>query len=293
MFSQKLTRASTADCSAQIDNIKQVLAGAQAVVVGAGAGLSASAGFAYSGARFRAFFADFEQRYDFHDMYSGGFYPFKTQEERWAYWSRFIACNRYDTEPREVYLQLKSLLEGKNYFVLTTNVDHQFQAAGFEKTRLFYTQGDYGLFQCAEPCRQETWDNEEAIREMVRRQSDMRIPTDLIPICPNCGKQATMNLRSDDRFVEDAGWLAAGRRYQDFLAQNQDSRILFMELGVGYNTPGIIKYTFWRMTARNPQAVYLCINNREAACPSEIAMQSVCINQDIGVLLEQLQHTVS
>ncbi len=272
-----------------IARLKQAIKAADAVVIGAGAGLSTSAGLTYSGERFERYFSDFADKYDFKDMYSGGFYPFSTPEEFWAYWSRYILINRYTDAPRSVYRDLLSLVKDKDYFVITTNVDHQFQKAGFDKKRLFYTQGDYGLFQCSEPCRQETFDNEDIIRQMAERQKDMRIPSELVPVCPHCGKPMTMNLRSDDRFAEDEGWHRAAQRYENFLRTRRNGRILFLELGVGYNTPVIIKYPFWRMTAQNEAATYACINYGEAVCPAEIESRSICINSDIGKVLEDLK----
>lgn len=273
----------------KIRKMKKALEEVEAVVIGAGAGLSTSAGFAYTGERFQAYFSDFEEKYGFHDMYSGGFYPYKTLEEYWAYWSRYIYLNRYMDPPRSVYEELLELVKDKDYFVLTTNVDHCFQKAGFEKERLFYTQGDYGLFQCSEPCCQETWDNEEIIGEMIRRQEHMKIPSDLVPYCPHCGKPLTMNLRADDTFVQDEGWYQASQRYSRFLNEHQNKKILFLELGVGYNTPVIIKYPFWQMTAKNPRAVYVCVNCGDAAAPREIAKQAICIDGDIGEVLKKLK----
>ncbi len=268
--------------------MKQAIADADAVVIGAGAGLSVSAGFAYSGERFRRHFSDFEEKYGFHDMYSGGFYPYSTPEEHWAYWSRYVYVNRYMDPPKPVYKMLRQLMENKAYFVITTNVDHCFQKSGFDKKRLFYTQGDYGLFQCSGPCRQETFDNENLIRRMVEHQRDMRIPSGLVPRCPYCGKPLVMNLRCDDKFVEDAGWHRAARQYENFLRASAGGRILFLELGVGYNTPSIIKYPFWRMTAAEPKAVYGCINLGGAAVPEAIKARSISINSDIGSILEAL-----
>ena len=288
MFSRKSTNPSTPGFSAELERLKNALDQADAVIIGAGAGLSTSAGFAYSGARFNQYFSDFAAKYGFSDMYTGGFFPYPTQEEFWAYWSRYILVNRYMDAPKPVYENLLKLVRGKDYFAITTNVDHCFQKAGFDKKRLFYTQGDYGLFQCSEPCCQETWDNETVIREMVDRQKDMRVPTELIPICPRCGKPLTMNLRSDDKFVEDEGWHAAAERYENFLRTRKGQKILFLELGVGYNTPVIIKYPFWRMTAKNPNAVYACINRGEALGPKEIAAQSIYMNCDIAQALEAL-----
>lgn len=279
---------STKDCWEQLVRLRDELNSADAVVIGAGAGLSASAGFVYSGERFREYFSDFEEKYGFHDMYSGGFYPYETPEEHWAYWSRYILINRYMDAPKPVYGTLFELVKDKDYFVLTTNVDHCFQKAGFDKKRLFYTQGDYGLFQCGEPCRGETFENEVLIRQMVKEQADMRVPSELLPKCPYCGKPMTMNLRSDDRFVEDEGWRRAEAGYKSFLREKAGRHILFLELGVGYNTPVIIKYPFWQMTAKNPNAVYACVNYSEAACPEEIANRSVCIAGDIGETLSNL-----
>ena len=282
MFSKILTGASTHGCSAQIERLKTALRECDAVVIGAGAGLSTSAGFDYTGERFEKYFSDFAGKYGIRDMYSGGFYPFPAKEEFWAYWSRYIFINRYMDAPKPVYENLLKLVQGKEYFVITTNVDHCFQKAGFDKKRLFYTQGDYGLFQCSEPCCDETFDNEAAIREMVDRQRNMRIPSELIPRCPHCGRPMTLNLRSDDSFVEDEGWHRAAERYENFLRTRAGQRILFLELGVGYNTPVIIKYPFWRMTAENPAAVYACINKGQAICPNEIENRSLCIDADIG-----------
>lgn len=258
------------------------------MVIGAGAGLSTSAGFTYDGERFEQNFSDFAGKYGFSDMYSGGFYPYPTREEYWAYWSRYIFLNRYQDAPKPVYDDLLKLVADKDYFVITTNVDHCFQKAGFDKKRLFYTQGDYGLFQCSGPCCQETFDNETAIREMVRRQEDMKVPTELLPVCPHCGRPLTMNLRADDSFVEDEGWHRAAERYENFLRTRAGGKILFLELGVGYNTPVIIKYPFWRMTAKNPNAIYACINRGQAVCPEEIEKQSICIDADIGSVLQTL-----
>ena len=272
----------------EIEKIKLVLENSDALVIGAGAGLSTSAGFTYSGPRFQKYFADFEKKYGFHDMYSGGFYPYKTLEENWAYWSRYIMINRYMDTPVPVYEDLFKLAKDKNYFVITTNVDHCFQKAGFDKSRLFYTQGYYGLFQCSEPCHKKTYDNEEQIRAMYESQQDMKIPTELLPKCPACGKPMSMNLRADDTFVEDEGWNKAAGCYEDFLNKNKDDRIVFLELGVGGNTPGIIKYPFWNMTYSNPKAKYICINKGEAEVSGEIEKQSICVNSDIWEFLQSL-----
>ena len=290
MFLREPVTLFTGDYSGQAARLKKEIETADTVVIGAGAGLSTAAGFVYTGERFHSLFGDFEKKYGFHDMYSGGFFFFLTLEEHWAYWSRYIYFNRYADPPKSTYADLLKIIKDKDYFVITTNVDHCFQKAGFDKKRLFYTQGDYGLFQCSEPCCQETFENEDAVRRMMAEQKDMRIPPELVPMCPHCGKPLTMNLRSDDKFVEDAGWHQAAARYENFLRTRISGQILFLELGVGYNTPGIIKYPFWQMTYQNPRAVYACVNCWEAACPKEIATRSICIDSDIREVLERIRN---
>ncbi len=289
MFSRIWTRKSTETFSEQIERLKVVLDGANAVVIGAGAGLSASAGLTYDGERFEQNFGDFAKKYGIRDMYSGGFYPFPTPEEYWAWWSRHIMVNRYEDAPKPVYRDLLALVADKDYFVLTTNADHCFQKAGFDKKRLFYTQGDYGLFQCTQPCHQATYDNEETVHRMVAEQKDMKVPAELIPRCPKCGRPQTPNLRCDDTFVQDEGWYAARERYQDFLHCHRGEKVVYLELGVGRNTPAIIKYPFWQMTAKDPKAVYACINLGEAYCPREIADQSICIDENIAEIVWALR----
>lgn len=288
MFSKIWTTKFTESYSDNIKRLKQEIESADAVMIGAGAGLSASAGYTYYGERFKRHFSDFERKYGITDMYSGGFYPFETLEEYWAWWSRQIYYNRYDQPKNDVYDKLFKLVQNKDYFVLTTNVDHLFQTNGFDKNRLFYTQGDYGLWQCSKPCHQKTYDNEETVRKMIAQQQDMKIPSELVPYCPVCGAPMTMNLRCDNSFVQDDGWYAANSRYEDFLCKYQDKHILYLELGVGGNTPAIIKYPFWRMTAQNKNAVYACINLGEVVCPKEIENQSICIDGDIRKVLENL-----
>jgi NAD-dependent SIR2 family protein deacetylase len=268
--------------------LKNAIEKADAILIGAGAGLSASAGFDYAGERFQKNFADFAEKYGIRDMYSGGFYPYPDSETMWAWWSRQIWLNRYQCPAGEPYTLLLQLVWQKNYFVLTTNVDHQFQLAGFDKERLFYTQGDYGLFQCSVPCHNKTYDNYEMIRAMVQEQKGTKIPTSLLPKCPKCGKPLTMNLRSDDKFVQDEGWYLAANRYTQFLNQNLHKKILLLELGVGSNTPGIIKYPFWRMTNENKNATYCCVNKGEVYIPKEIEKKSMGFDEDILALLRRL-----
>ena len=288
--------------------LKQLIADADAVMIGAGAGLSTAAGFVYSGERFERTFGDFGRKYGFHDMYSGGFYPYSTQEEFWAFFSRNIWINRYMDAPKPTYRDLFRLVGDKDYFVLTTNVDHCFQKAGFDKKRLFYTQGDYGLFQCSKPCCKKTWDNEDAVRRMLLAQGftigernelllpegkapSMRVPTELLPKCPNCGRPLTLNLRSDDTFVEDGGWEEAAAGYEAWAAAHRGGKVLYLELGVGYNTPGIIKYNFWQQAYQNKEALYACLNMEESPVPDELKSRTLMISGDCSqVIRECLPH---
>lgn len=274
--------------SYQSRQLKMMLEKSDAVIIGAGAGLSTSSGFTYSGERFDEYFSDFAQKYGIKDMYSGGFYPFESLEEYWAYWSRYIYINRYMDIPKPVYKNLFEIVKDKDYFVITTNVDHCFQKVGFDKHRLFYTQGDYGLFQCSRPCCNETYDNKEIVLKMVKEQKNMKIPTELIPYCPKCGRPLSMNLRADSTFVENEGWHKAEKRYDDFIIRHKGMKVLFLELGVGYNTPIIIKYPFWKYTYENYNARYVCINNDNMSIPEEIRNRVLCIKSDIGDILEKV-----
>ncbi len=291
----------TSQAEQKLSAFQEMIRQADTLLIGAGAGLSTSAGFVYGGERFHRYFADFEERYGFHDMYSGGFFPFPTLEERWAYWSRFVFLNRYCDPPKPVYPALLKLVQDKDYFVLTTNVDHCFQKAGFDRRRLFYTQGDYGLWQCSKPCHDKAYDNKDQVLQMVEAQGfqitdqglklpagvrpRMSVPTELVPRCPKCGAPMSMNLRADNTFVQDNGWYAAAGRYDDFVRRHEDTPVLYLELGVGLNTPGIIKYNFWQQVYQNQKAQYVCVNKGQSYAPQELAGRSLCLNGDAAGLL--------
>ena len=290
----------------QISRLKKEFAEADAIVIGAGAGLSTSAGFTYGGERFKKYFFDFAQNFGIQDMYSGGFYPFPDDETRWAWWARNIYFNRYVKVPKPVYEKLFSIVMDKDYFVITTNVDHLFQKAGFDKKRLFYTQGDYGLFQSVKPENRKTYDNREWVMKAMEAQGFvkdsvgvyqvpkdgkilMRLPEELIPKCPDDGSDVVMNLRIDDSFVEDEGWNRASDTYARFLIEHENTHVLYLELGVGANTPVIIKYPFWHMVLTNEKSVYACINYGEAFCPRKLEERSICIDDDICEILQELE----
>lgn len=273
----------------RIEKAKQIIANADYILIGAGAGLSTAGGFEYSGEKFDKYFKDFSEKYGFKDMYAGGFYPYKTEEERWAYWSRYVYINRYlEQTPNKAYSKLFDLVKDKDYFVITTNVDHQFQIAGFDKNKLFYTQGDYGLFQCSVPCHDKTYDNKELIEKMYREQKDGKVPTELIPKCPVCGRKMEMNLRADDKFVQDAGWYEHARLYQEFLDKIKDKKVVLLEIGVGYNTPAIIKYPFERLVYQNKNFNLIRINKDYPIASEEISNKTICFDEDTMQVLQDL-----
>ncbi len=279
---------STNNYLSKIKKLSYFINNTDALLIGAGAGLSTSAGYKYDGERFYNNFSDFINKYGFKDMYSAGFYNFSSLEEYWAYWSRYIYINRYIYDNNIVYDKLVSMIKNKNYFVLTTNVDHKFQQAGIDKTRLFYTQGDYGLLQCSKPCNQNTYDNKDMIINMVNNQHNMKVPSELVPYCSLCKSPLLPNLRADNTFVMDNGWYQAQSRYSSFIKQYSSSKITLLELGVGYNSPAVIKYPFWQMAYSNENSIYVSVNLYEAACPKELIDRSICFNNDIGEVLSDL-----
>jgi NAD-dependent SIR2 family protein deacetylase len=287
------------------EQLKTLLQEAEAVLIGAGAGLSCAAGFTYSRERFDQHFKDFIDQYGFEDMYSGGFYAFETLEEHWAYWSRYVYINRYLDAPKPVYHKLFQLVKDKDYFVLTTNVDHCFQKAGFDKNRMFYTQGDYGLWQCVKPCRQYTYENEVQVKQMllsqnirldengdfdVRKQTDInrKVDSELLPVCPVCKEPMTMNLRADNTFVQDEGWYQHAGFYEEYLKEHQNKQIVFLELGVGYNTPGIIRYPFEQLTYQNPNAHLIRFNIDDPEGAKENRDKTISFTEDIADVLDNI-----
>lgn len=288
MYSKEKTMSNMKNYYDQISDLAGRIQSADAILIGAGSGLSTADGFTYDGDRFQVHFSDFIEKYGFTDMYSAGFYPYPTPEEFWAFWSRYIFINRFDQEPGSLYHMLYSLIHKKDYFILTTNVDHCFQRAGFDKCRLFYTQGDYGLWQCSLPCHDKTYENETAVRKMLAAQREMKIPSAMIPRCPICGRQMAMNLRIDESFVEDEGWHKARSCYQQFLEKNQQSNLLLIEIGVGNNTPGIIKYPFWQIAAANSCSYLISLNLNDQIMPNNMKSRSAAIKKDIKQIIYDL-----
>lgn len=269
----------------RLDKAKKAIDEADYIIIGAGAGLSTAAGIEYTGERFEKYFKDFIDEYHFTDMYSSGFYPFETSEEKWAYWARHVFANRYDVGKTDVYQKLLKLVEDKEYFVLTTNVEHQFWINGFEDERIFATQGDYGLLQCGKACHDKLYDNEKQVFEWLDKTENFRIPTDLVPKCPVCGEEMDLNLRKDNYFVEDEKWHQMSVNYSNFL-KKADGNIVFLEIGVGYNTPGIIRYPFEQMTYNTPDSTLIRLNLDYPQAIPENKDRTISFDENVEEILD-------
>lgn len=278
----------TGPYESELERLSNALEEADAVIIGAGAGMSTSAGLSFGGKRYTENFGDFIEKYGITDMYSGCFHEFESREERWAFRSRIAWLNRFSEIPKDTLQKLLHLVEDKDYFVLTTNVDHSFIKAGFPKEKQCYTQGDFGLFRCSVPCHAETYDNEEIIRAMHEQERDMKVPTELIPHCPKCGAEMDFNLFWDETFVRDRGWHIAHDRYERYVRLHEAGRVICFELGVGYNSPGVIKFPFRQMTARNPRATYVSVNLDTPSFPESLESRSIIISEDIDRVLTDL-----
>jgi len=273
----------------RIEQAKRVIADAEYILIGGGAGLSAAAGLDYQGKRFTDHFADFEERYGFHDMYSGTFYPFETLEELWAHWARHIDVNRFEQKPAELYKMLLKLVQNKDYFVITTNVESQFEKAGFPGKKIFEVQGNYAYLQCAKACHKKLYYNESEIKAMVAHTKECRIPSFLVPKCPFCGGEMDVNLRHNGYFVEDERWHEMNSRYKAYLRRTKEKRIVYLELGVGFNTPGIIRYPFEQMTHQNSKATLVRINRDFPLAVKENNGKIISFNEDMGEIIMSIQ----
>lgn len=278
--------------SDRINKLRLLLESAECILIGGGSGLSSAAGLTYSGQRFTENFGDFIKKYDLTDMYSAGFYPFRTQEEKWAYWSRHILLNRWLPPALPLYQRLFELVKDKDYFVITTNVDAQFYKAGFAPERIFAVQGDYGKLQCAKGCHDGLYDNESLVRQMAAEQKDCRIPSSLVPECPVCGGDMEVNIRKDAYFVQDKTWYAAEGRYEDFCGKACGKRTVLLELGVGYNTPTIIRFPFERMVYENKGVFLVRMNTQYPDAIPENAAKTLSFAEDINEAIDALSYLI-
>ena len=272
----------------RIEEFKNALESAEAVVIGAGAGFSDAAGIKYVGKRFTDNFQDFIKKYNMEDLYTSSFYPFKTQEERWAYWAKHVSLNRFETPATKLYTDLFDLVRDKNYFIITTNVEHQFWKANFPNEKIFATQGDYGYIQCAKGCHNKLYDNDSLVANMISATKDCKIPSSLVPKCPVCGGEMDINVRKDRYFVQGEDWDIAYNNYEKFIENNENKKIVFIELGVGYNTPGIIRYPIEQMTNKNDKAVLIRLNKDYPQGPIENKSKTISFTEDMMEVIERL-----
>lgn len=272
----------------RMERAKAALREADCVLIGGGAGLSAAAGLEYGGKRFQSQFAPFIRKYGLTDMYSAGFYPFPTQEEKWAYWAKHILVNRYDPPAAALYAALRRMAGGTDFFVITTNVDGQFAKAGFPPEKLFATQGDYRYLQCARGCHDRLYDNEALVREMAAHTVNCQIPSELVPRCPVCGGRMAVHLRCDPYFVQNNAWYDAQNRYEQFLRHAAGRRVVLLELGVGYQTPVIIRYPFEQITFQNKKATLIRLNRDDPGGAKENAARTIAFNEDMTEVIGAL-----
>lgn len=278
------------DYKDRLKRTAEVINNTDYILIGGGAGLSDAAGLRYTGRRFTENFGDFIERYGFEDLYTSGFHPFTTQEERWAYWAKHISLNRYDTPAAELYKDLFRLVRGKEYFVITTNVERQFIKAGFPEEKVFAVQGDYGLFQCKCGCHDTLYDNAEQVKAMIANTQDCRVPSDLVPKCPVCGGEMDINLRHSSDFVQDENWYASESQYENFLKASKDKEIVYLELGVGFNTPGIIRIPFEQLCYQNKNAALIRINRDYPEGAKENAARTIAFTEDMTLIIKTLCH---
>jgi len=271
----------------RISEVKNLISKADYVLIGAGSGLSTAAGLEYFGESFEKNFKEFIEKYNFPDLYSASFYDFNTQEEKWAFFAKMIFLNRFNKEPLKLYQEIYCL--EKDYFVITTNVDGQFEKAGFEKERVFETQGDYAYLQCENACHNKLYYNYDLVNEWLKNTKDCKIPSNLVPKCPVCGGNMEMNLRKDANFVQDENWYKQDKRYGEFLNKSQDKNLLLLEIGVGFNTPGIIRFPFEQMVYNNIHTNLVRINKDYAFTNKEIENKTILFDEDVNTIIEDLR----
>lgn len=275
--------------NSRIIQAKQAIEQADYIVIGAGAGLSTAAGLLYSGEKFKKDFKEFIEKYHFEDLYSASFYNFKTQEEKWAFFAKMIKLNRYNETPLKLYQELYEIVKNKEYFVLSTNVDGQFYNSGFDRKKVFEIQGDYSYLQCENACHNKLYNNKELVEKWIHNTKNCKIPSNLIMKCPVCGGNMDMNLRKDENFVQDEHWYEMSQRYDEFLNKIQNKNVVLLEIGVGFNTPGIIRFPFEQMTANNVKTTLIRINKDYPLPMLEIRNRTISFDEDTNKIIEDLK----
>ena len=273
----------------RISEVKNLINKADYILIGGGAGLSTAAGLDYSGKRFEDNFGEFIEKYHFTDMYTAGFYDFNTEEEKWAFWAKHMYLNDIGIGATKLYKDVLNLVKDKKYFVITTNVDDQFYKAGFDKEKVFAMQGSFKYIQCSKACHNKLYDATDLVKEMINKTKDCKIPTELVPVCPVCGEKMEVNVRIDANFVQDENWYKQDKRYGEFLDKSQDKNLLLLEIGVGFNTPGIIRFPFEQMVYDNVNTHLVRINKDYAFASKEIEDKTILFNEDTNKIVEDLK----
>lgn len=268
--------------------IKELIKNADAILIGAGAGLSSSAGIDYSKYSFSKNFPELVKAYGMTDMYTSSFYDFDSEEERWSYWAKHINYSFIAPPPLKTYKELYELVKNKNYFVITTNVDGQFEKSGFDKTRVFEVQGSYGKMQCSVGCHNRVYDNTKLVKKMLECKDNLKIDKELIPKCPVCGKNMEINIRKDSFFIEDDNWHYLNDNYEKFIKNNIDKKMILIELGVGFNTPGIIRYPFDQLAYKYDNVTLIRINNKYPEILLKSKGKSISIAEDCTEAIKML-----
>ena len=275
--------------NSRILQAKQAIKQADYIIIGAGSGLSAAAGLKYSGEKFERNYKEFIEKYHFEDLYSASFYDFSSQEEKWAFFAKMIKLNRYNEKPLKLYQKLYEIIKDKNYFVLSTNVDGQFFNSGFDKDKVFEVQGDYCYLQCENACHNKLYYNKELVEKWIQNTVDCKIPSNLVMKCPVCGGNMDMNLRKDANFVQDSNWYDMSRKYDEFLGRTKDKNVVLLEIGVGFNTPGIIRFPFEQMTNNSKKTTLIRINKYYPSTMLEIKNKTILFNEDTNEIIEDLK----
>ena len=280
----------TNSLSERIAHVGRLIADADYILIGAGAGLSAAAGLDYAGKEFEREFQPWIDRYGIIDLYSSSFYPFKTEEERWAYWAKHIWFSRFRTGGTELYHNILQLIKGKEYFVITTNVDAQFEKTEFAKEKIFATQGDYAYLQVRSGSTKTLVYNESWVKQALAATIDCKVPTELIPHHPLTGELMSPNLRCDDTFVEDERWHRQKEAYHEFVGKAWGHKLLLLEFGVGFNTPSIIRFPFEQMAASNSNVSLVRFNRDHPQLMQENVFNFTCFTEELGVVVKRLSN---
>lgn len=276
----------------KIQHLSELIYNTDAIVIGGGSGLSSAAGYNHYhwSSVFLKQMGVFQEHYGFTSPFAGFYHCFSSLEEQWAYYAAYTRAIQ-TADIGKPYLDLKNIIGNKPHFIITTNIDGQFERV-FSTKHICDFQGNFRYFQCSQPCHDTIYNNETSIEKIFFNINKFRVPSELVPRCPKCGRQMVPWVR-DDAFLEGESWKLSLKNYYDFLEkwllQNNSSKVLLLELGVGDMTPSIIKLPFWEITEKNANVTYVCINKNKSSMPMHIKDKSLHITGDLSLVLEELK----